>query len=298
MPIHWDDDDGGGDIYADLPWAQHSAETGKFVVNMRTRRPDASVEIAPEKELIIDFGSLHIGYCQYNPTGRRKYTFWLNPAHLGYPERPAVPNLRDALKCQVMIEDIGAACLTLRGSFNCNAMNVYIAQYRRAPQGIDGQLPTWKLKPSILEEWEGEDYFPIVLEQQKRWYDRDPNIYGERYVPPPRGRRGATVVGYTPALLLPDTTAAPTVPVATLQATPAAVASEVVPPSEPAPAEPVAPYEVPAAAAPAAPEPTPFDGPYTTPPATAATPAREDPFAIFRRGDQPTPRPIPKPSKG
>jgi hypothetical protein len=210
MALNWDGDgDGSGDVYVDLPWAQHTAENGKFLVNLRTNRSDP-IEVPPETDVIIDFGGFYIGYCQYNAAGRPKYTFWLNPAHLGLPERPDVLNLRDALKCQTMVGNIGAVCLTLRGSFNANAMNRYIAQYRRAPQAVAGQLPTWKLKPSTPIEWEGAQYLPIVLEQQELWVDRDPDVFGQRFVPPPKGR--TTVVGYTPAVLLPGAPAAPVIP--------------------------------------------------------------------------------------
>jgi hypothetical protein len=292
MSINWDGE-GVGDIYPDLPWAQHTAENGKFLVNMRMGRSDAALEIAPETDLIIDFGGFFIGYCQYNAAGRPKYKFWLNPAHLGLPERPDVPNLRDALKCQVMIANIGPACLTLRGSFNANAMNRYIAQYRRAPQAVAGQLPTWKLKPSISIEWEEKLYSPIVLERWEPWVDRDLDVFGERYVPPPKGRGGTTVVGYTPSILLPGTPAAPVLPVAAMQTAPVAVAPVAASVPSAVPTSPIAPVEAPAvtvAAAPAVvPEAMTFDGP---------SPARGDPFEIFRRGNQPTPRPIPRPSEG
>jgi hypothetical protein len=284
MPINWDgnyDDDSGP--YADLPWAGYNVETGVFSVDLRTGRGTGRRELLKGTALILDYGSLYIGYV-LRQQGKRQLAC-MRPAHEGMPERPAGTDWRDAVQMQAWIAGVNMVHLTLAGAFNVNAMNRVAAQFRRAPQAVAGQLLIYSLGEPELIEWNEGKYRPIVLISKDEWVDRDPDIFGERIVPPPKGRAGATVIGFTPPTVLPGAAAA-SLPAAAL---PPAVAETAV-------------AAVAAATATATPVATetpelPFSGPYTAAETAAAAGSPvADPFAIFRRGSKPTPQPIPQPN--
>jgi hypothetical protein len=137
--------------------------------------------------------------------------------------------------------------------------------FRRAPQAIVGQLPIYKLCRSDPITLGDRTFYPIKLELVS-WMDRDPDLFGTRIVPPPRGRGPtAVLVPAAPAPLpLKDNGAAEKAPGTS------------------------APFDggVPVAAATPSTAPVqPTGGPVAAPPAAAGTPKVPDPFEIFRRPD-------------
>lgn len=301
MPLRWDDD---ASPYDDLPWSAHNAETGVLSVNNRTSRNAGRTEIAPGTHLIPDYGTLFDGYIKFHP----KFAAKMLPVHEGKPDQPNDADFKPGIQLQLLIQNIGMTFFTTTSTFNINAINRYIGVFRRAPQAIAGQLPIYKLLPGEAIAWGDGTFYPIVLEQVG-WTERDESIFGARIVPPPRGRGTSTaVVGFTPPTLLPGAAeplpAAPSVLPDAVTPAPVAppVAAAAVPVTGPAPAVATAP--TPPAAQDAG---APFDGPYTVSPpvATAAAAASPtpppaaapvaDPFAIFRRGNNPVPQPIPQP---
>jgi hypothetical protein len=158
MPISWDGDyDADDGPYADLPWAGHNVETGKFTINLRTGRGTGLQEVQPGTDVILDYGSLYRGFV-LRQQGKRMQTC-VRPAHVEPPERPEGKDWREALQLQAYVRDVAMVHLTLSGSFDINAMNRVIAQYRRAPQAVAGQLPIYKLGTPELIEWSDGQYY-------------------------------------------------------------------------------------------------------------------------------------------
>jgi hypothetical protein len=293
MPLRWDDD---SSIFTDLPWSAHNAETGVLSVNNRVNRTAPRMTVECGSKLVLDYGALFGGWYKFRP----KFEAIALPAHEGLPEKPADPEFKQGIQIQLLIEGIGMTFFTNTATFNINAINRYIGQFRRCPEAIAGQLPIYTLLVSDPVVWGEGTFYPIKLDLVA-WTDRDESVFGARFVPPPRGRAAPVVVGFTPPTLLPSAAeqspSPPPLPASTDTGQTAATASSVAPA--------IAPASVPAA--PAAPD-VPFDDEHvvqssaaapTTPatptvPAAAVSPA-PDPFAVFRRGNNPTPLPIPKP---